>query len=64
MNNTTTKFKEGDLLVCIKSMSPAYTEGHTYKVYLNDKGYLCLEGNDGLDDIMSMMVSSFKLKGS
>ena len=29
-----TKFNEGDLLVCIKSASPAYTEGGTYQVYL------------------------------
>ena len=50
--------------MCIKSMSHAYTEGHTYEVYLNDKGLKCLEGNDGLEDIVSMMVSVFKLKGS
>jgi len=51
---------EGDLLVCIKSMSPAYTKGHIYEVYLNKKGLKCLEGNDGLEDIVSMMVSVFK----
>jgi len=60
MKITGTKFNEGDLLVCIKSMSHAYTEGHTYEVYLNEKGWKCLEGNDGLEDIVSMMVSVFK----
>lgn len=58
--NNTTKFKEGDLLVCIKSASPAYTEGKTYEVFINDKGWKCLMGDDGLQDIMSMMVSVFK----
>ena len=57
-NNT--KFKEGDVVVCIKSASVAYTEGKTYEVYKNDKGYLCMTGDDGLEDIVSMMVSSFK----
>jgi len=60
MKITGTKFNEGDLLVCIKSMSHAYTEGHTYEVYLNENGWKCLEGNDGLEDIVSMMVSVFK----
>ena len=58
--SNTTKFNGGDLLVCIKSASHAYTEGKAYKVYLNDKGLKCLEGNDGLEDIMSMMVSVFR----
>lgn len=54
-------FKEGDELVCTKSQSCAYTEGGTYVVYKNDKGWLCLQGNDCLEDILSMMVSSFKV---
>lgn len=58
-NNT--KFKEGDTVMCIKSASVAYTEGQTYEVYKNDKGWLCITGDDGLEDICSMLVSSFKL---
>ena len=58
--SNTTKFEAGDLLECTKGMSPAYKTGETYEVYLNDKGWKCLKGGDGLEDIISMMVSSFK----
>jgi hypothetical protein len=58
--NNRTKFKPGDSVVCIKSASCAYTEGRVYKVYKNDKGWTCITGDDGLEDIMSMLVSSFK----
>jgi len=60
-NNT--KFEDGDTLICVKSASPAYKSGKEYQVYKNDKGWKCMKGEDGLEDIMSMMVSSFKIKG-
>lgn len=56
-NNT--RFNAGDTVVCIKSHSCAYTEGKPYLVYLNDKGWKCIKGDDGLEDIVSMLVSSF-----
>lgn len=57
-NNT--RFKDGDTIKCIKSASCAYVEGNTYQVYQNDKGWMCITGEDGLEDILSMMVSEFK----
>ena len=53
-------FGVGDTVVCTKSQSCAYTEGKSYQVYANDKGWKCIKGDDGLEDIVSMMVSSFK----
>lgn len=58
--SNSTAYKAGDKLVCIKSHSPAYTEGRSYTVYQNDEGWRCLMGDDGLEDIISMLVSSFK----
>lgn len=56
----TVRFKEGDTIVCIKSNSVAYTENKTYEVYKNDKGWTCILGDDGLEDPVSMLVSSFR----
>lgn len=58
--SNSTSFKAGDTVVCIKSESVAYTEGKTYEVYINEQGWKCIRGEDGLEDIVSMMVSSFK----
>jgi len=49
----------GDTVRCIKSQSCAYTEGKTYEVYTNEKGLKCVVGDDGLEDIWCMLVSSF-----
>lgn len=53
-------FNVGDTLVCTKSASCGYKEGNTYTVYANDKGWKCLKADDGFEDIMSFMVSSFR----
>ena len=53
-------FEEGDTIICTKSASCGYTEGGTYEVYLNDKGWKCIRGDDGFEDLLSMIVSSFK----
>lgn len=52
--------KPGDILECVKSNSVGYTEGKTYEVYLNDKGQKCLLADDGLEDLLSLLVSEFK----
>lgn len=57
------KVEPGDVVRCIKSESCAYTEGKTYEVYLNERGWKCVRGDDGIEDIWSMMVSSFRLEG-
>lgn len=58
------KWEEGREYVCVKASSPGYREGETYTAYKNDKGYLCLKGRDGFEDLCSMLVSSFKSKKS
>lgn len=57
-----TGFKPGDIVICTMATSPGYTEGKHYEVYLNDQGWKCLKADDGYEDILSMMVSTFKLK--
>lgn len=54
------KFEPGDEIVCTLSSSCAYTQGNTYKVYLNEKEWKCIKGDDGLEDILSMVISSFR----
>jgi len=56
----TNLMKAGDVMRCTNSASFAYTEGQTYEVYNNDKGWACMTGKDGLEDICSMLISSFK----
>lgn len=63
VNTATTKKKDGDVLICVKSASPGYTEGKEYTVFTNKHGFTCLMADDGLEDIISMLVSSFTLKG-
>lgn len=45
---------------CIKSSSPAYRVGDVVECYQNDKGWKCMRGRDGLEDLCSMLVSAFK----
>ena len=56
----TRKWKEGTTYECINSQSPGYKLGKTYKAYKNDKGIVCLRGEDGFEDVCSMLVSGFK----
>lgn len=57
MNNS---FREGDIVVCTKSESVAYTKGKPYEVYRNNDDRLCLMGDDGLEDLVALLVSSFE----
>lgn len=54
------KWEAGKTYICTKSASPGYKDGQTYKAYANDKGWVCLRGSDGYEDICSMLVSSFR----
>jgi hypothetical protein len=56
----TNLMKAGDVMVCTKSTSFAYVEGEEYTVYNNEKSWACMRGKDGLEDICSMLLSSFK----
>ena len=54
------KFKSGETYTCTHSESPGYTEGQTYKCYKNSDGYTCLHGDDGYEDLTSMLISKFR----
>ena len=56
----TNLMKAGDVMLCTKSASFAYVEGVEYSVYNNDKGWACMKGKDGLEDICGMLLSSFE----
>jgi hypothetical protein len=56
----TNLMKAGDVMLCTHSASFAYVAGTKYTVYNNDKGWACMKGKDGLEDICSMLISSFK----
>lgn len=60
-NNNHQKVHVGDTLECTSSASCAYTSRKRYKVYKNEDGYKCLRGDDGLEDIYSMLLSTFKV---
>jgi len=53
------KFKDGQQVVCINSASSAYKKHQKYTPYKNVKGIICLMGDDGFEDICSMLVSAF-----
>lgn len=55
-------FKVGNTIICIKPESNFYTKGKEYKVYKNTQGYKCIKGDDGLEDLLSLVISSFKKK--
>lgn len=54
------KLKSGDKVTCTNAASCAYTLGDVYDVYDNDKGWTCIKGDDGLEDIVSMLISNFR----
>lgn len=62
-NNNRQKVKVGDILECTSSASCAYTIGKIYEVYSNENGFKCLKGDDGIEDIHSMLLSTFKVVG-
>lgn len=55
------KWVAGKEYICTHSASPAYKVGDVVKCYVNGKGWKCIRGRDGLEDICSMLVSSFRL---
>lgn len=46
---------------CIRAASPGYKTGGVYKCYQNDRGYKCLMGRDGYEDLCTMLVSAFRV---
>ena len=54
------QFRKGKKYRCVVSKSPAYKEGRDYYCYVNDKGQLCLKGDDGFEDLVTNLVSGFK----
>lgn len=55
------KWSPGEKYICTNSASPGYKFGHVYKAYTNEKGYVCLRGSDGYEDLCSMLVSTFRV---
>lgn len=57
------KFKctPGEKYECINATSPGYKVGELYECYQNDKGYKCLMGRDGYEDLCTMLVSAFRM---
>lgn len=53
-------WKLGVTYTCTVSKSPGYKAGQQYKTYRNGKGVLCLKGDDGYEDPVSMLQSGFK----
>lgn len=54
------KWDVGKEYECIKSASPAYKVGDVVECYTNDKGWKVIKGRDGLEDLCTMLVSSFR----
>jgi len=54
------KAKSGDIIKCVHSASVGYTVGKTYEVYRNSKENLCIQGDDGFEDLLCMLISEFK----
>jgi hypothetical protein len=54
------KAKSGDIIECVHSASVGYTVGKTYEVYRNSKENLCIQGDDGFEDLLCMLISEFK----
>ena len=54
-------WKVGQVVECIHSASNAYTKGKKYKVVEDYLGRRCLIGDDGLEDLLSMLVSEFRM---
>lgn len=51
-------------VTCTHAASPAYTVGREYTPYKNAKGHTCLRGDDGLEDLASLLVSTFVPSGT
>ena len=54
------KWQAGKTYICAKSASTGYKLGQHYTAYQNEKGWTCLRGSDGYEDVCSMLVSDFK----
>ena len=54
------KAKSGDIIECVHSASVGYTVGKTYEVYRNSKENLCIRGDDGIEDLLCMLISEFR----
>lgn len=52
--------KPGRKYECTFAASPAYKVGDVVKCYFNEAGLRCVSGRDGLEDICTMLVSTFK----
>lgn len=54
------EWKVGAMYLCTVSKSPGYKVGKQYKAYRNDKGVVCLKGDDGFEDPVGQLQSGFK----
>lgn len=54
------QFQKGKVYICTMSKSPGYKVGKEYKTYTNAKGVLCMKGDDGFEDPVSMLQSAFR----
>jgi len=57
--NEARKWREGVSYRCCLSHSCAYKKDKVYVCYKNKDGFLCLKGDDGLEDITHMLCSGF-----
>lgn len=55
------KVKDGDTLECLMPASFAYHKGGEYTVYSNSSGVKCILGDDGFEDVISNLLSKFKV---
>ena len=55
------KFRAGNKIICTSSTSCAYTVGKVYEVYLNDHKWKCVKGDDGLEGLLSLTLSTFRV---
>ena len=57
----TKMFRKGRTYMCVDSQSFAYIKGKRYTCYLGySSGKPSLKGEDGLEDVGSMLLSTFK----
>ncbi len=54
------QFQKGKIYICTLSKSPGYKVGKEYQTFVNAKGILCLRGDDGFEDPVTMLQSGFK----
>ena len=53
-------FRKGKSYLCVDSTSNAYTKGEEYTCYIGELGKPAMRGNDGYEDLASMLLSRFK----